>query len=49
MLAHCASTNEPVSIFDGYNHLNAIGLDLDMKTNTFMLKQQVEATYAVNY
>jgi len=44
-----ASTDEPVSIFDGHNHLRATGLDLDMKTNTFMLKQQVEATYAVNY
>lgn len=43
-----ASTDKPVSIFDGHNQLNAIGLDLDMKTNTFMLKQQVEATYAVN-
>ncbi len=44
-----ASTDEPVSIFDGYNQVNAIGLDLDMKTDTFKLKQQVEATYAVNY
>ncbi|MCW8925574.1 MAG: LPS export ABC transporter periplasmic protein LptC [Xanthomonadales bacterium] len=43
-----ASTDKPVSIFDGHNQLDAIGLDLDMKTNTFMLKQQVEATYAVN-
>jgi lipopolysaccharide export system protein LptC len=43
-----ASTDRPVSIFDGHNQLNAIGLDLDMKTNTFMLRQQVEATYAVN-
>ena len=43
-----ASTDKPVTIFDGHNHLRARGLDLDMKTNTFMLKQQVEATYAVN-
>lgn len=43
-----ASTDQAVSMFDGYNHLNAIGLDLDMKTNTFKLRQQVKATYAVN-
>lgn len=43
-----ASTDRPVSIFDGLNRLNAVGLDLDMKTNTFMLRQQVEATYAIN-
>ena len=43
-----ASTDEAVRMFDGYNQLNAIGLDLDMKTNTFKLKQQVKATYAVN-
>lgn len=43
-----ASTDKPVSIFDGHNQLNAIGLDLNMKTNTFMLKQQVKATYAIN-
>ena len=44
-----ASTDKPVHIFDGFNHLRAIGLDLDMTTNTFMLKQQVEATYAANF
>ena len=38
----------PVSIHDGSNQINAIGLDLDMKTNTFVLKQQVRATHAVN-
>jgi len=43
-----ASTIQPVSMFDGYNQANAIGLDLDMKANTFKLKQQVKATYAVN-
>jgi lipopolysaccharide export system protein LptC len=43
-----ASTDQPVAIFDGYNHLSAIGLDLDMKSDTFKLKQQVKATYAVN-
>ena len=43
-----ASTDHPVEMFDGYNQLNAIGLDLDMKTNTFKLKKQVKATYAVN-
>ena len=43
-----ASTDEPVSIFDGYNHLKATGLDLDMKTNTVMLKQEVDATSAVD-
>lgn len=43
-----ASSDQPVSMFDGYNQLNAIGLELDMKANTFKLKQQVKATYAVN-
>lgn len=43
-----AMTNQPVSMFDGYNRVNAIGLELDMKTKTYTLKQQVKATYAVN-
>jgi LPS export ABC transporter protein LptC len=43
-----ASSDLAVRIFDGYNQLSAIGFDLDMKTNTFKLKQQVKATYAVN-
>jgi LPS export ABC transporter protein LptC len=43
-----AVTDQPVSMFDGYNQLDAIGLELDMKANTFKLKQQVKATYAVN-
>ena len=43
-----ASTDEPVHMFDGYNRISAIGLNLDMKNNTFKLKQQVKATYAVN-
>jgi len=43
-----ASTDQPVSIFDSYNQINGIGLDLDLISNTFVLKQQVKATYAVN-
>ena len=43
-----ATTDQPVRMFDGLNQLSAIGLDLDMKSNTFKLKQQVKATYAVN-
>ncbi len=43
-----ASSDRPVSVFDGHNQLNATGLELDMKSNTFKLKQQVKATYAVN-
>ena len=43
-----ASTEQPVNIFDGYNQVSGIGLDLDMKAKTFILKQQVKATYAVN-
>ena len=43
-----ASTDEAVNMFDTQNHVSAIGMDLDMKTNTFKLKQQVKATYAVN-
>lgn len=43
-----ATTDKPVTVFDGYNHFSGIGLDLDMKTNTFTIKQQVRATYAIN-
>ncbi len=43
-----ASTTEPVSIFDGYNLTDAVGLELDMMNDTFELKQQVRSTYAVN-
>lgn len=43
-----ASTDQPVSISDSYNQINGTGLDLNMKANTFSLKQQVKATYAVN-
>ena len=43
-----ATTDQPVSMSDRYNRVNGIGLDLDMKSNTFVLKQQVKATYAVN-
>lgn len=43
-----ASSDQPVNMFDGYNHISAIGFELDMKANTFKLKQQVRATYAVN-
>lgn len=43
-----ATTDQPVSMFDGYNHVSGSGLDLDLKANTFKLKQQVKATYAVN-
>jgi lipopolysaccharide export system protein LptC len=43
-----AKTDEPVSVFDGNNRMDAIGLELDMNTNTFLLKEQVKATYAVN-
>lgn len=43
-----ASTVEPVSIFDGLNHIDAVGLQLDLKHDTFKLKQQVKAIYAVN-
>ena len=43
-----AQTNQPVHMTDGQNDVNAIGLGLDLKANTFVLKQQVKATYAVN-
>ena len=43
-----AISNQPVSVFDGYNRVDAIGLELDMKSETYSLKQQVKATYAVN-
>jgi LPS export ABC transporter protein LptC len=41
-----ANSDQAVSMFDGYNKVDAIGLMLDMKANTFKLKQQVKATYA---
>lgn len=43
-----ASTAQPVSLFDGRNHMDAVGLYLDMMNDTFQLKQQVEAIYAVD-
>ncbi len=43
-----ATTDQPVYMTDGVNQVNAIGLDLDMKTSIFKLKQQVTATYVVN-
>jgi len=43
-----AYTDQPVHIFDGRNRVDAIGLELDMKSKTFKLKQQVRASYAVN-
>ena len=43
-----ATTDQPVNMTDGLNQVDAIGLDLDMKTSTFHLKQQVKATYVVN-
>lgn len=43
-----ATTDQPVRMFDGYNHVSGSGLDLDLKANTFKLRQQVKATYAVN-
>ncbi len=43
-----ASTVEPVSLFDGINHINAVGMYLDMMNDTLQLKQQVKAIYAVN-
>ena len=43
-----ASTDQPVSMFDGLNHMSAVGMDLNLKNNKFRLKQQVKAIYAVN-
>ena len=43
-----ASTDQPVSLFDGINHMDAIGMDLNMKNDRFKLRQQVKASYAVN-
>jgi LPS export ABC transporter protein LptC len=43
-----ASTSHPVSFFDGLNHMDAVGMDLDMKNSRYQLKQQVKASYAVN-
>jgi len=43
-----ASTTHPVSIFDGLNQMDDVGVDLDMKSSRYQLKQQVRASYAVN-
>jgi LPS export ABC transporter protein LptC len=43
-----ATTSEPVNVYDGQNQASAVGLGLDLKSNTFYLKEQVKATYAVN-
>ncbi|MGA9575774.1 MAG: LPS export ABC transporter periplasmic protein LptC [Lysobacterales bacterium] len=43
-----AFTDQPVHIFDGRNRVDAVGLELDMKTKTYILKHQVKASYAVN-
>jgi len=43
-----ADTFEPVSFFDGLNNIDAVGMQLDMMNDTFKLKQQVKAIYAVN-
>ena len=43
-----ASTEAPVSLFDGTNHMNAVGMSLNMMSDTFKLKQQVKAIYAIN-
>jgi len=43
-----ANTSEHVSIFDGINSVNAVGMEVNMMNDTFKLKQQVKAIYAVN-
>lgn len=43
-----ASTTHAVTFFDGLNHMDAVGMDLDMKNSRYQLKQQVKASYAVN-
>ncbi len=43
-----ASTFEHVSVFDGINSMNAVGMEMSMMNDTFELKQQVKAIYAVN-
>jgi len=43
-----AVTDQPVHIFAGRTRVDAVRLELDMKSKTFKLKQQVRATYAVN-
>jgi len=43
-----ASTEAMVEVFDGFNQFSGRGLDVDMLADTFELKEQVKATYAVN-
>ncbi len=46
--AQTASTAEPVSLSDGRNHMQALGMDLDIKSGRFQLRQNVKASYAVD-
>lgn len=43
-----AKTDQAVHVFDGLNRASAVGVELDLTADTFILKQQVRATYAVN-
>lgn len=43
-----ATTDALVEVFDGFNHISGSGLDMDMQANTFELRKQVKATYAIN-
>ncbi len=43
-----ASTDQSVSMFDGLNRMDAMGMNLDMKNGKFQLYHRVKATYAVN-
>ena len=43
-----ASTERAVRFFDGLNRMQAVGMDLDMKTGKFRLRNKVNATYAAN-
>ena len=43
-----ALSDKPVSLFDGLNQVDAVGMELDMMNDTFKLMQQVKAVYAAN-
>jgi len=43
-----ATTDQAVNFFDGRNHIDAIGMDLDIINDNLKLKEQVRATYAVD-
>ncbi len=43
-----ATTSEAVELYDGRNHMSAVGMRLDMKSKRYRFNNQVKGTYAVD-